>query len=525
MQVFREGSAISAKVSFEGTDQLSEDVIPINARAALLGHDIRNAVADIIGGLTLADLSSLDPNSRQQLQRVRSAGEQLARLSDEVLALVTGESTVEEDERNLALKPFLDDLHARWSAHAQGKSLKFGLEAGSDLPQVIGTNRGALERILTNLIGNSMKHTDAGEVTLSVSMRERETLSFAVRDTGHGFSDAALARLFEPGGRPPESETPGTGLGLHIVHELCDQMNARMEVHNRSLGGAEVVILVPRASWAPGVNAPSAAATLPDLSGKCVLVAEDNPTNQLLMRQMLDTLGADYRIASDGQEAWELLQEQHFNLALIDIEMPRMSGLDLIRAVRLHERGTDAAEVLPVLAITAYVLSANRDEIYESGADGILAKPIMSIEAFGEAISGVLTKGEKTARVTVPTQNTPALNEVNLDRLLALAGDENGQELLERLTQDFQTVKTGVEEGMRISDYALLRARTHVLISLAGAIGADHLQAMAETVNIASHDKDSSVTRAMCPQVLQQIDMVLTRLDREFHDRFGANSV
>ena len=134
---------------------------PLRERAVLLGHDIRNAVTDILGGLALADLEPLDAASRQQLVRVRSASEQLARLTDEVLALVNGDPEAVEpagaDKTTLRLKPFLSDIEARWSAHAREKGLRFALELGPDLPREIGTNRGALERILANLIGNAMK--------------------------------------------------------------------------------------------------------------------------------------------------------------------------------------------------------------------------------------------------------------------------------------------------------------------------------------------------------------------------------
>ncbi|ALG89548.1 MULTISPECIES: ATP-binding response regulator [Actibacterium] len=497
----------------------------VSARAALLGHDIRNAVSDIIGGLALADLEPLDDASKQQLQRARSAGEQLARLSDEVLALVTGEAGPGDAQpRDLNFVSFLKDVEARWAAHAHSHGLGFILDLAADLPPMIGTKQNALERILANLIGNSMKHTKAGNVTLSVGIGARETLHLTVRDDGPGFSEAAQSLLFERGGRPPESETPGTGMGLHIVHDLVHQINGRMEVRNRPEGGAEVGILLPRAAWAPGVSVPGRADKLPDLSGWTVLVAEDNATNQLLIRQMLDTLGAQCLIAADGREALELLNSNEFDLALIDIEMPRLSGLDLIRTLRSREEFGFAADTLPVLAITAYVLSANRDEIYEAGADGILAKPIMSLEAFGEAISAILDKSIGSIGAVRPIEkpNTPAVSAVHLDRLLALAGDKDAQELLDRLRQDIGNVRAGVHEGLQRTDFALLRGRTHVLISLAGAIGSAELQRVAETLNDAAHQKDLMLIQPLAPRVLKLIDDVLLMLDTEYSDRFNA---
>ncbi len=501
----------------------SKDETQLRDRAALLGHDIRNAVSDIMGGLKLADLSALDPNSKQQLDRVRSASEQLARLTDEILALATGEvvDTPQHPRQVLKLSPLLEEWNARWSAHAHETGIVFNLSRGEDLPANIGADRNALDRILANLIGNAIKYGEHGNVTLSISMQARETLTFRVRDHGPGFSDAALARLFEFRARTPENSKPGSGMGLHIVRNLTESIGGHMEVGNHPGGGAEITILLPAIAWAPGVSNPSNPAYLPNLTGKCVLLAEDNPTNQLLIRQMIETLGADCRVASDGEEALELLKSHHFNLALVDIEMPRLSGLDLIRVMRQFDN--DVCE-LPVLAVTAYVLSANRDGIYEAGADGILAKPILSLEAFGEAIHGVLDKHEKGGASRSHRHQTlgPPLNNLHLDRLLALAGAEGGQELLQRLIQDFETVRQGIADSLQTNNYPKLRARTHVLISLAGAIGADGLQHDASALNTAAQEKDTTTCHTLGPQAVRRITAASDRLREEYANRFGG---
>lgn len=488
-------------------------------RAALLGHDIRNAVSDILGGLALADLSTLDTASHQQLIRVRSASEQLARLADETLALITGDAGPALDPKDgTAVAPLLDAVEAHWAAHAAEKGMAFALKRGPDLPEVIGPDRGTLERILANVIGNAMKYAGQGEVSLTVDLLPRETLCLCVQDEGPGFSDGALSRLFERHGRAPDNPVPGSGLGLHIVRDLTDQIDGHLIVRNRDEGGAFVCVRLPRPAWAPGLR--NAAADLPDLTGKCVLVAEDNKTNQLLIRQMLDTLGAKCELASDGQQALDLLTQQHFNLALVDIEMPRLSGLDLIRSLRLSDG--DTAQ-LPVLAITAYVLSANRAEIYEAGADGILAKPILSLESFGSAIASVLDKRQGLPRGLPRDCETvsPPFDTLHLDRLLALAGNEGGQELLIRLRQDFAAVRRGLQAGLETRDFALLRARTHVLISLAGAIGAQCLQDRATEINTAAHAGDMNIARLIGPRVIDRLDQIDLALGAEYLQRFG----
>lgn len=498
----------------------SEQETKARQRAMLIGHDIRNAVGDIIGGLELTETTNLPKASQQQLARARSASEQLARLTDEMLALILGETIAgAQDPRQLNLDDMLGRLRARWQGHAQEKKLKFRVERSADLPDEIGCEHTAIERILTNLIGNAMKYTDQGCVTLGVCMRAQETLCWTVRDTGPGFSSGALERLFEFNAQPPDNAKPGSGLGLSIVRDLAESIGAHIEVRNLTEGGASVSVLLPRIAWAPGVALPSAAQGLPDLSGYRVLLAEDSPTVSLMTQQMLETLGATCLSANDGIEALEILRDYRVDLALIDIEMPRLSGLDLIKAMREPGSGH---ETLPTLAITAYVLSANRAEIYEAGANGILAKPVLSIEAFGAAIRNVLRR--RAIDTTPVSRPAPAAapGRLHLDRLLALAGEDQGPELLQRLIADFTHVRDGLSESHIRNDFPTVRARTHILISLAGAIGATTLQDLAEQMNALAHRKDSGELHHIGPKVEQGLAEVLIFLTQEQSNRFGG---
>ena len=488
-------------------------------RAILLGHDMRNAISDIVSGLQLADLNKLDERSRLHIRAVESASRQLSRLSDEIIALTTGDTdAVEKSPAVLQLVPFLQELAGRWPHLSPGR-VGVTLQIGADIPQYIASPRRELERALANLIGNSVKHTKSGEVRLGVMLDPRETLKITIRDTGPGFSDAALARLFEEGGRPPETLAPGTGMGLHIVRDLVARIGGRLDVANVPAGGASVSVLLPRAAWAPGVQTYDDTTSLPDLSGKHVLVAEDNQTNQLLICQMLETLGATHAAAADGHEALAKLGAAKFDIALVDIEMPRLSGLDVIAAQRKIEKD-HAHPPLPVLAVTAFVLSASRAQIYEAGADGILAKPIMSLEAFGEAIKMVLDK-QSAMTPDYPTgADQQPVDAVHLDRLLALAGEANGQELVRRLRDDFSSVHNGLSEALETTDMGKMRAHTHVLISLAGALGAEKLQTCAEKLNDAAHAGDTEFFAENGGFAVEAVARVLANLAAEYSERF-----
>lgn len=481
----------------------------------MLTHDIRSAIFDVIGGLRQVDFAKLDPATHLQLERVRTSGETLSRLVEEALHMLEGKESEFSDPRgefgNLHLHRLLRDMEFRWGGRAQEHGLSFRLQVGSEIPTVISTDRLGLERILANMLSNALKYSDEGVVELCVSLEANGVLCFRVKDSGPGFSKTALNTLFTHGARAADTAKPGSGLGLHIAKNIADQMGAEIQVHGDT-GGAEVSLLMPAQTWCPTAAAETETGTLPDLSDIRVLVAEDNKTNQLIIAQMLDDLGAEYEIADDGIEALHWLERLEFDIALVDIEMPRLSGLDLMRHIR-SQKGKLAS--LPILAITAFVLRANRDAIFDAGGDRILSKPILSIETFGRAIGALLNVTGVRAQPGTANPEANDIDEARFSRLLEIAGPDQRPELLRRLNVDLTQVKTSLKAALDTYDRAGLRAQTHVLISLAGSVGADVLQRRSEELNIAAHQGNLDVVNTLGPQVRRLLDDLLLRLARE----------
>lgn len=487
---------------------------------ALLGHDLRAAMSDIIGGLRLIDQSRLDEATRLQLGRVQSASEVLARLLEDGLAQMVGEVDLPtRGPSHVHLVRFIGELSSRWRGRAQEKGLTFTVTAADDLPTVLTLDRLALERILSNVLSNAIKYTDVGQVELAVRMRDDGALLWTVRDEGPGFSPSALEQLFQYRSRPEDAHKTGQGLGLHITKDMADRLGAEIKVRNLPGTGAEVTFALPAGAY--GVRqALDQSVELPDLSGLHVLLADDNATNQAIFGHMLTALGADFTVASDGIVALERLGDSRFDLALIDIEMPRLSGIDVIRAMRA---GPAEMARLPVLAVTAYVLRANREAIYAAGADGILAKPIGGIDAFGQAITAVMTKSELSPATAVDMLDSPQLiDRARLDHLLEIAGPEGARELLRRLAEDLGSVERGLVTGLAGPDFVQVRSHTHVLIALAGAVGSDMLRAQAETMNAAAHRRDHATLKAMGADSMRQLDLLIHLVSDELSARGGA---
>lgn len=505
-------------------------------RLSLISHDIRSALGDVVGGLALVDPGDLDADSRVQLERVRVAGETLGRLVTEALGVVSGETSglaeacARAKSGPLDLRQFVGDLQRRWGGHAAAEGRTLRLEMQADLPDELGIEPLLLDRILSNLLDNALKYAATGEITLSVGRYGRGELVFTVADQGPGFSQAALDRLFSFGGRPDNVVQPGSGLGLHIAKGLADQIGADLRVGNIKDGagrpvGASVALVLQM----PSADMAGSGPALPDLSDLDVLIAEDNRTNQMLVGRMLRQLGARCTFVDDGVAARAALIHRDFDLAILDIQLPLLSGLDVIRAARkvVGKRGT-----IPILAVTAFALRADRDAIFAAGADGVFAKPILSLDAFGAAL-GALPLAE-TARATEPTairfayrgaahpvggagypsarssrdvapRSTPrkpvvpsgtrlarhsGASALRLAHLLEIAGPDGETELMDRLDADLARARSALIAAIAARDIGGVRAETHVLISLTGAVGAAELQDQMERMNAAAHRSD-----------------------------------
>jgi CheY-like chemotaxis protein len=455
----------------------------------LFSHDIRSAMSDVIGGLRLIDRDRLPPETRLQVDRVQAAGDVLAALVDGALMAAAGDTLIQRDQSSFGLEDWLAALERRWSGHALAAGSTFRVLRGDALPRRILSNQIMLDRIIGNLVSNAMRHAPASPVTLLVSAERGAGVDLILEDDGPGYPSEVLDRVAR--GAEPAASGPagGSGLGLRIAAELSQQIGATLTLSNRPEGGGRGQLFLPASAldWDGTGPAP---VDPPDLSGLRILVAEDNLTNQMILRQMLDKMRAEAVFVADGVAALECLGRDRFDIALIDIEMPRLSGLEVMTAVRQRD---DPVARMPLVALTAYVLRDNREAIYDAGADGILGKPISSASEFGRAIlryagrpAGLPEPEDVLQGASAGLQLGRKLDEARFDALLEIAGPEGRVELLSRLHEDLDTVLSGLDVAIRDATLSEIRAQTHILIAISGAVGAERLHRLAEVLNIAA---------------------------------------
>ncbi|UWQ16310.1 ATP-binding protein [Jannaschia sp. M317] len=447
-----------------------------------MAHDIRAAVSDVIGGLRLIEPEDLPEATREQLGRVHVASELLARLVEEMLLGAPGDAE-DAEVGILNLHRFLDDELRRWHGAARPTGTRVSFDRDPDLPEVVRLNGLHLRRVIANLMGNALRHAPGGSVTLGAELYRDRTLSICVSDDGPGFPIDLLPRLFDPETRG--GSAPGTGMGLHIASAHAEGLGGKLAARNLATGGAQVTLTIPAHIWEREVE--PAPGDLPDLTGRRVLVADDSATNQTLLRGILARLGAECETAGDGIEALNWLSRERFDMALVDLEMPRLGGLDVIRSERERQARGIAPPMLMV-AMTAYVLRDNREAILEAGADGILAKPLAGIETVAKILHQFLEDAPDPDDWA--PERAPALSAITLAELMAAAGPDQGDVLLTRLKQDLALVDMDLSAALDGKDLAGIRAQTHVLLSLAGAVGALPTQEAARRVGHLARDGD-----------------------------------
>jgi len=464
--------------------RMDESPTPDSAQIAnaLLSHDIRSALTGLISAGQALEGAGLSGELAAYLAQINTAASYINDLLSIAAEAPSGVAVSE-------LPPLLAQLEALWLAEAEGKGVAFSVAKKGVIPSAIRLPEIDFLRIFNNIISNALKFSPSGALILRLARVKNGALLVEVVDDGPGFSDAALAKLFSLRGRPEGAVEEGSGYGLYIARQLVEKSGGEITAENRPSGGARVAVLFPEdlliMADKPAVKPETG---LPDLSHLKILLAEDNPTNQMVATQMLKKMDAEVATVADGVEAMAAFERGDFNLGLIDIEMPRKSGLEVLREMRA--RGDNKAETT-LLALTAYVLPEHKERIMAAGADGIIAKPLTDIAAFGNAILLVTGVGEYVAETAPREVNPDADIQMEVyNGLKDIIGDESMRELLGKVQSDLADVRSGVQKGVAAKDAAPIRASTHILISVAGAFGAVNLQHLAEALNATAKTGD-----------------------------------
>lgn len=387
---------LEARDRAEAGDRAKSDFI------ANMSHEIRTPLNGVLGMAQIMEAHDLSPDQRERLKVVRDSGGALLALLNDVLDL----AKIQAGKLELVDGPFTaealgEGVCATFRGLAAAKGLALNLEVD---PQVAGRvwigDVIRIRQVLSNLIANGVKFTDAGSVTLAVAPAPGG-LRFTVSDTGIGLDAAQIPKLFAKFHQADPSMTRrygGTGLGLSICRTLVGLMGGDIAVQSRVGEGSSFTVtlpLRPRAEEAPPPLAEAAEAPAPCGSLRA-LAAEDNPTNQMILRALLEPLAVDLVMAADGREVVDAFSRQRFDVILMDVQMPRMDGIEATRAIRRleAERGQPRT---PILALSANVMRHQVEAYLDAGMDGHVAKPLDAADLYA-ALEAVVAPPARDVR-------------------------------------------------------------------------------------------------------------------------------
>jgi PAS domain S-box-containing protein len=410
-----------AKAAAESASQTKSDFL------ASMSHEIRTPMNAIIGIADLLAKTPLSPVQNSYVQIFRRAGDNLLNLINDILDLSKVEASQLELERTgFSLNDLLEKVREMVAVRAHEKGLALVCEIAPEVPRDLVGDPTRLRQVLLNLLGNAIKFTESGEVALRVTPDVNPTVSgslrFTIADTGIGIPSEKLGAVFEPFTQADSSTTRrygGSGLGLTISKRLVELMGGCIRVESDVAKGSVFSFTVPLEIWAGATRRATVsigADPEPPLPALRILLVEDSPDNRTITVAYLQDTPYQVEIAENGAIAYEKFTAGHYDLLLMDRQMPIMDGLTATRAIRVWEQ-TNHRPPTPIIALTASALKGDQEKCVAAGCTAYLTKPIKQevlLQAIKEHSIGVLqsSKGDNSGEETILVRANPKLTDL-----------------------------------------------------------------------------------------------------------------
>ncbi len=488
---------------------------------ANMSHEIRTPMNAIMGMAHLALQADVSPKQKDYLLKIDGAAKSLLRIINDILDFSKIEAgKLEMEITDYFLANVLDNLFNLMEDKVHEKGLDLMFDIAPDVPEGLVGDPLRLGQVLTNLVSNAVKFTKQGEIKVSARIVEKSAdrvrLEFTVSDTGIGMSQEQQARLFRSFTQADASTTRkfgGTGLGLAICMRLVKLMDGDIRVESRQRQGSTFIFTaVFGMHYGVDEKENEATADIACMAGTRILLAEDNDINREVACELLKSWGVEVEIAYNGKEALRKVRANRYDLVLMDIQMPKMDGLEAARRIRrlAGEGAYDYYASLPIIAMTAHAMAGDREKSIEAGMNDHLTKPIEPDDVAKTLLKWLRHQTEQQAAprtVPQPTLEVPPspcddpmihLEGIDVETgLMRIGGNRNlYYKLLLRFRDEYRSAADEIEAdlGQKNLEPAIIRA--HTIKGVAGNVGATDLQRAAsalETILKVGEDSDTGV--------------------------------
>ncbi len=511
---------------------------------ANMSHEIRTPMHGIIGLAELMLETKLSERQADYIRKILFSSRSLEEIINDILDFSRIEAGMLKIEHvSFNLPDLFDNLMLMFSEHSRRKNIHLALSLAPDLPQQVIGDPMRLHQVLSNLIGNAVKFTEAGEIMVQVATvrrnDEQAEISFSVRDTGIGIPADKISQLFESFTQADNSTARkygGTGLGLTICKRLVNLMGGQLTVESEvdigSIFSCSLIFHLPvqRHDSTGADSVDITAVSIQKIRHARILLVEDNLINQQVAQEILAKADLQVKTVSNGAEAVATVAAEDFDAVLMDIQMPVMDGYEATRKIRQELGKTE----LPILAMTAHAVSEERDRCFRMGMDDHIAKPVSRAALFQALAKWIRQEPERIKKTPSFSQgcgSSSCLSALFLEHNkphtieLDLAGGvkrlEGNKTLYLKLLKSFcreqEDIEARIEEFSKKNDIESLRHTVHSLKGVAGNIGLPGIQRIAATTEKALHSGWTEEAKGHLQQVTKQVRETIDYLAVRLH--------
>ena len=482
---------------------------------ANMSHEIRTPMNAILGFTDLLLKKNLGDQEKDYVRTIKTSGENLLRIINDVLDISKMESGMMTFEKHsINLREVFSSLKAMLAPKATDKNLRLEFDSSKDVPETIVGDPTRLTQILLNLVGNAIKFTVKGRVTVFAKTIKTENnivyIEFSVSDTGIGIPKDKLEQVFERF-RQAESHTArhygGTGLGLSIAKELVDMQGGEMTVKSQEGLGSVFTFVLPFSTTPHTTKEEKSTNSefdIHQLSSQRILLVEDNPINT----KFVESLFAEYNIsadhAEDGKEAIEKIKSKEYDVVLMDIDMPYINGYEATLIIR-----NELKSKTPIIAMTAHAIAGEKEKCLELGMNDYISKPIQADLLFSKMFQQTLMKNKNS------NNNVETTKVVNLDFLVkSMRGKKEViAETIHLIIRELPSDLSVLFEAISAADYSKIKHVSHKLkstVSIAGiaeilAILSEMERTAAQEQNLESLKKQAEWLKSLGEKALGEL--------------------